>query len=139
MPLGIDRTHFLAEKNKRLEKENRVSIASTSKLSMYAIRRDLVKMAHFKNGLVQNGPLYHGTDLKGGPSDLGTTNFTKYKKKSSFYSQSLLILIRKTQVVEIHPTTGEVRELLQTRSTLTGIKVYFYISSSLIYILEIQG
>ena len=46
--------------------------------------------------------------------------FYKHTKKSFLYSQSLLIFIHKTQVVEKHPTTGEIRELLLTRSTLMG-------------------
>ena len=52
--------------------------------------------------------------------------FCKNTKKSSLYSQSLLIFIHKTPVVESHPTTREIRELLRPRSTLTGITVYFY-------------
>ena len=38
--------------------------------------------------------------------------FYKNTKKSSLYSQSLLIFIHKTLVVKNHPTTGEIRELL---------------------------
>ena len=64
--------------------------------------------------------------------------FYKNNKKSSLYSQSLLIFIKKTPVDESHPTTREIRELLWPRSTLTGITVYFYISSILIYILQIH-
>ena len=75
--------------------------------------------------------------LKGGPSDLGTKNFQK-TKKSPLYYQSLLIFIHKTPVVESHPTTREIRESLRSRSTPTGIPVYFYMSSSLINILEIH-
>ena len=59
----------------------------------------------------------------------------KITKKSSLYYQSLLIFIHKTSVVENHPTTGEIRELLRSMSTPTGITVYFYMSSSLIYVL----
>ena len=76
--------------------------------------------------------------FKGGPSDLGTTNFTKKSEKSSFYSQSLSTFIHKSLVVENHPTTREIRDLLRPRSTPKGKTVYFYISSSLIYILEIH-
>ena len=65
-------------------------------------------------------------------------NSTKIFKKSSFYSQSILIIIHKSTVVESHPTTGENRKLLRPRSTPAGITVYFYMSSSLIYILEIH-
>ena len=61
----------------------------------------------------------------------------KNTKKSSLYSKGLLIFIYKTPAVENHPTTGEIRELLRPRSTPTGITVYFYMSSSLIFILEI--
>ena len=59
--------------------------------------------------------------------------FYKNTEKTSLYSQSLLIFIRKTPVVESHPTTGEIRESLRPMSTPTGITVYFYMSSSLIY------
>ena len=62
----------------------------------------------------------------------------KNTKKSSLYFQSLLIFIHKTSVVEHHPTTREIRDLLGPRSTPTGITVYFYMSSLLIYILEIH-
>ena len=54
--------------------------------------------------------------------------FYKNTKKSSLYSQSLLIFIHKTPVVENHPTTREIRALLRPRSTPTGITVYFYMS-----------
>ena len=63
--------------------------------------------------------------------------FYKNTKNSFLYSKSLLIFFHKTPVVENHPTTREVRELLRPRSTQTGITVYFYMSSSLIYKLEI--
>ena len=39
---------------------------------------------------------------------------------SSLYSQSLLNFILKTTVVENHPTTGDIRELLQPRLTCTN-------------------
>ena len=61
--------------------------------------------------------------------------FYKNTKKTSLYSQSILIFIHKTPVVENHPTTGEIRP---TRLTPMGITVYFYVSSSLIYTLEIH-
>ena len=64
--------------------------------------------------------------------------FYKNTKKSTLYSQSFLIFIHKTPVVENQPTTGENRELLRPALTPTGIMVYFYMSSSLIYILEIH-
>ena len=64
--------------------------------------------------------------------------FYKNTKKSSFYSKSRLIIIHKTPVVENNKTTREIRELLQPRLTSTGITVYFYMSSFLIYILEIH-
>ena len=41
-------------------------------------------------------------------------------KKLSLYSQSLLVFIYKTAVVENHPTTREIRELLWPRSTPRG-------------------
>ena len=64
--------------------------------------------------------------------------FYKNTKISSIYSQIILVFIHKTAVVEHHPTTGEIREFIQPRSTPMGITVYFYMSSSLIYILEIH-
>ena len=64
--------------------------------------------------------------------------FNTNTKKSSLYPQNLLIFIHKTPVVKNHPTTGEIRELLRPRSTQTGNKVYFYMSSLLIDILEIH-
>ena len=62
----------------------------------------------------------------------------KNAEKSSLYSQSLLISIHKTTVVESHQITREVRDLLRPRLTLTGNTVYFYMSSSLISILKIH-
>ena len=62
--------------------------------------------------------------------------FTKILKKSYLHSQSLLIFIHKNPVVKNHPTTRKNRDLLWPRSTPTGTTVYFYMSSSLIYILE---
>ena len=52
--------------------------------------------------------------IKGGPSNpkLGR-KFYKNTNKSSFCSHSLLIFIHKTPVVQNHPTTGEIRELLR--------------------------
>ena len=47
-------------------------------------------------------------------------NFYKNTKKSSLYSQSLLIFIHKTPVVENHSTTKKIRDLLRPRSTPTG-------------------
>ena len=66
--------------------------------------------------------------------------FYNNTKISSLYSQSPLIFIHKTLTVEHHPKkkTGEMRELLWPRSTPMGITVYFYMSSSLIYIPEVQ-
>ena len=68
-----------------------------------------------------------------------TRQFYKNTKKSSLYSQSFLIFIHKTPIVENHPTTRDIRELLQPRSTPTGITVYFKMSSLFIYILEIHS
>ena len=67
---------------------------------------------------------------------LGWT-FYKNTEKSSLYSQSLLISFHKTKVVETHPTTREIRDWLRPRLTPTENTVYFYMSSSLIYTLEI--
>ena len=54
--------------------------------------------------------LFSSTGFKGGPSDLGTRILQKYYKKSSLYSQSLLIFIHRTPVVERHPITREMRD-----------------------------
>ena len=64
--------------------------------------------------------------------------FTKTLKKSSLYSKNLLIFIHETAVVESHPTTRGIRDLLRPRTTPMGNTVYFYTSSLLIYILEIH-
>ena len=65
-------------------------------------------------------------------------NFYKNIKESSLYSQSLLIFIHRTPVVERHPITREIRDFLWPRSTPTGNTVYFYMSSSFIYTLKIH-
>ena len=75
--------------------------------------------------------------FKGALQILGRKSYNN-TKKSSLYSQSLLIFIHKTPVVENHLTTREIRELLWPRSTPTGNTVYFYESRSLIYKLEIH-
>ena len=49
----------------------------------------------------------------------------KNPEKSSLYSQSLLIFINKTPVVESPPTAREIRDLLRPRSTPKGNTVYF--------------
>ena len=59
--------------------------------------------------------------------------FYKNTEKSSLYTQSILIFIHKTPVVESHPITREIRDLLWPWSSSTGNMVYFYMSSSLIY------
>ena len=64
--------------------------------------------------------------------------FYKNTKKSSLYSQSLLIFIHKTSAVKDHPTLREIRELLRPKSTPTRITIYFYTSSLFVYILEIH-
>ena len=50
--------------------------------------------------------------------------FYKRTKKSPLHSQSSLILIHKTPVVENHPTAREIRYLQRPRSTPTGKTVY---------------
>ena len=77
------------------------------------------------------------SNLKVGLQVLGRKLY-KNTKKSSLYSQSLLIFIHKTPVVESHPTIREITDLLWPRSTTTGNMVYFYMSSSLIYTLKIH-
>ena len=64
--------------------------------------------------------------------------FYKNTWKLSLSSKSLLIFIHKTPAVKKHAITREIRDLLQWRSTTTGNTVYFCISSSLIYTLEIH-
>ena len=65
-------------------------------------------------------------------------NFYENTKKSSFYSQSLLIFIHRAPVVERHPITREIKDLLWPMSTPTRNTVYFYMSSSFIYTLKIH-
>ena len=64
--------------------------------------------------------------------------FYKTTKKSFLYSISLLTFIHRAPVIERHPITREIRDLLQPRLTPTGNTVYFYISSSFIYTLKIH-
>ena len=64
--------------------------------------------------------------------------FYKNTKKSSLYSQSLLIFIHKTLVVERHLITRAIRDLLRPMSTPMRSTVYFYISISFIYTLKIH-
>ena len=64
--------------------------------------------------------------------------FYKSTKKSSLYSQSLLIFVHRTPVVVRNPITTEIRDLLWPRSTPTGNTVYFYMNSSFIYTLKIH-
>ena len=64
--------------------------------------------------------------------------FYKNTKKSSLYSQSLLIFIHRTLVVKRHPITREIRDLLWPTSTPTENRVYFYMRSMFIYILKIH-
>ena len=52
--------------------------------------------------------------------------FYKNTKLSSLYSQSLLIFVHKTPVVESHPITREIRDLLCPRSAPTENTVYLY-------------
>ena len=52
--------------------------------------------------------------------------FHKITKKSSLYSQSLLIFIHKTTVFKNHSTTGEIRELLRPRLTPTKISLFLH-------------
>ena len=51
--------------------------------------------------------------------------FYKNTKKSSLYSQNILIFVYRTPVVERHPITRKIRYLLWHRSTPTGNTVYF--------------
>ena len=47
-------------------------------------------------------------------------NILQKYKKSSLYSQSLLIFIHKTPAVENHPTTGEIREFFTAQIDSDG-------------------
>ena len=80
---------------------------------------------------------YHYWILKVALQILGR-KFYKNTKKNHPYTPKASIFIHKTPVVENYPTKGEIRELLLPRSTPTVIIVYCYMSSSLIYILEIH-
>ena len=64
--------------------------------------------------------------------------FYKNTKKASLYSQSLLIFIHRTPVVERHRITREIRDLLWPRLTPTGNTIDFYMSSLFIYTLKVQ-
>ena len=64
--------------------------------------------------------------------------FYKNTKNSSLYSQTLLIFIHRTPVVERHLITREMRNLLWPGSTPTGNTFYFYMSSTFIYTLKIH-
>ena len=59
--------------------------------------------------------VHRGDALKVALQILGQ-KFYKITKKSSSYSQSLVLFIHKTTVVENHPTTRETRDLLRPRS-----------------------
>ena len=104
--------------------------------------RQFFNVSYTLHKTIASGMLYwpflnERPNFKGGPSDLGTKIYRNIKI-SSLYSQSLLIFIHKTPVVQSHPITRENRDLLWPRSTSTGNMVYFYMSSSLIYILKIH-
>ena len=60
-------------------------------------------------------------------------NICQNTKKSSLYSQNLFIFIHRNPVVERHPITREIRDLLWPRSTPSGNTVYFYMSSTCSY------
>ena len=75
--------------------------------------------------------------LKGVSQILGQT-FYKNTKKSSLYSQTLLIFIHRTPVVKRHLITREITDLLWPMLTPTGNMVYFYMSSSFISTLKIH-
>ena len=100
-------------------------------------------LMHFRDPWLQTrGPLIvspscQTADLKVALQIMGRT-FYENTKGASLYPKSLLIFIHKIPVVENHPTTGEIREFLWPRSTPAENTVYFYMSSSVLYILEIQ-
>ena len=75
---------------------------------------------------------YHKTQVLKVALQILGQKFYKNTRKSFLYSQSLLIFIHRTPLVERHPITREIRDLLLHRSTPTGNTVYFYMSSSFI-------
>ena len=120
------------------------SIFSFSHSVFYSIKQ---RNSHFSNvylssanalNLVKSKIFGMVKRLKVALQILGQNFYKKYEKNHPYTPESLLIFIRKTPVVENHPTTGETRELLRPRLTPTGITVYFYMSSLLIYILDIH-
>ena len=64
--------------------------------------------------------------------------FYKSTKESALYAQSFLNFIHRILVIERHPITREIRDLLWPMSTPRGNTVYFYMIISLIYILIIH-
>ena len=60
-------------------------------------------------------------------------NTKKKKKKSSLYSQSLLIFIHRTPLVERHPITREIRDLLWPMSTPTR-KMGLFLREQLVHL-----
>ena len=62
--------------------------------------------------------------LKCGPSDL-RTKILRNTKKSSLYSQSVLIVIHKTPVVESDPTTREIRDFTTANVDTDGKRGLF--------------
>ena len=64
--------------------------------------------------------------------------FYKSTKESALYAQSFLNFIHRILVIERHPITREIRDLLWPMSTPTGNTVYFYMIISFIYILIIH-
>ena len=75
---------------------------------------------NLNNMVRETHTLHPMTEFKGGPSDLGM-KISKNTIKSSLYSQSLLIFIHKAHVVENHPTTREIKNLLWPRLTRQSI------------------
>ena len=107
---------------------------------MYGIIASLVTgSSHiFFSGANSKNNLRGYVFLKRWPFRSWDENFTKILKNHPYTPETFLIFTHKTPVVENHQTTGEMKELVWPRSTPTGITVYFYLSSSLIYILEIH-
>ena len=62
----------------------------------------------------------------------------KFYKNTKKSSQSLLIFIHRTPVVERHQITREIRDLLWPMSTPTQNTIYLYMSNSFIYTLKIH-
>ena len=114
------------------------TVAETRKCSLPAFSLPSVFSEFFNLNPFPNKPWFLHVCSTSFFKTLPFSSNLKLSSANSLYTQSLLIFVHKTPVVESHPTTREIKDLLWLRSTLTGNTVYFYMSSSLIYILKIN-